>query len=214
MRFGYEPRALHQPDASHRDAGVMYAADAAALDAALDAAMVDARVAGSGGSAGVAGQQPTAGLGAGAGADAGGSSDDDAGAPIDPELGGTGLRVSDILGYYSGDWGDMVLERRSAEIWGVYNYNDGTIIGAVTADGVFEGWWSQLPTRADGINAGEVEFRWSRTSSGVIALDGRWRYGTNGTWLENWDVELVTDRSAPSELTDAFDDLQDFRRHP
>lgn len=148
-------------------------------------------------------------------AGAGGANDDDAGAPPpEPALGDTGLVVSDILGFYSGDWGDMVLERRAAEIWGVYNYNDGTIIGAITEDGVFAGWWSQLPTRADGINAGEVEFRWSRSVAGVISLDGRWRYGSSGLWLENWDVDLVPDRSAPSALIDGFDDIDDFKRHP
>lgn len=184
--------------------------DAAVMDAhVVDAHVVDAHVAGSGGSAGA-----TAGAAALAGA-GGAGDDDDAGAPpSEPELGDTGLVVSDILGFYSGDWGDMVLERRDAEIWGVYNYNDGTIIGAITDEGVFVGWWSQLPTRADGINAGEVEFRWSRSNTGVISLDGRWRYGTSGVWLENWDVDLVTDRSAPSALTNGFADSDDFRRHP
>jgi len=185
-------------------------------DAAVnDAAPVDASLAGSGGSAG----KSVGGSGGAAGkpavVDAGETDDDDAGVrPSDPELGDTGLVVSDILGFYSGDWGDMVLERRDAEIWGVYNYNDGTIIGAITGEGVVAGWWSQLPTRAEGINAGEVEFRWSRSNTGVISLDGRWRYGTSGVWLENWDVDLVTDRSAPSALTDGFDDIDDFKRHP
>jgi hypothetical protein len=220
LRFGYEPRADAEPDAGPGDAGTSDVPDAAFQ---VDAGAAGAAGAGQG--AGGAGQG-AGGAGQGAGgsggvagaalaADAGGADDEDAGVPPnDRELGDTGLVVGDILGFYSGDWGDMVLERRDAEIWGVYIYNDGTIVGAITGEGVFAGWWSQLPTRAAGINAGEVEFRWSRTNAGVIALDGRWRYGTSGAWLENWDVNLVTDRSPPSALIAGFNDIADFRRHP
>jgi hypothetical protein len=63
-----------------------------------------------------------------------------------------------------------------------------------------------------GVNAGEVEFRWSRSGT-VVALDGRWRYGVSGEWLENWDIDLVTDRTAPSDLTARFDSASDFKRH-
>jgi hypothetical protein len=142
----------------------------------------------------------------------------DAAADTDPMLGSSGLRLSDVLGYYTtnsltgGDWGDMVLRKYGAEVWGVYEYNDGTIIGQITSDGVFVGWWSQLPSR-DGFDAGEVEFRWSQSGS-TIALDGRWRYGTSGSWRENWDCALVTDRSAPTDLVAGFDATADFKRHP
>ena len=142
---------------------------------------------------------------------------EDAGADADgvedKVLGGTGLRVSDILGYYAGDWGQMVLRVRGDEIWGAYEYRDGTIIGQVNEEGVFAGWWTQTPTRTDE-NAGEVEFRWSKIANTTIALDGRWRYGTDGEWLENWDIIRVVDRSAPSQLTDRFNNSDDFKRHP
>jgi hypothetical protein len=132
---------------------------------------------------------------------------------VDPELGNTGLHVSEILGFYSGDWGDMLLRKQDTEIWGAYKYNAGTIVGRITSDGVFVGWWSQLPLRA-GLNAGEVEFRWSLTSATVIWLDGRWRYGSSGAWREDWDIGLVTDREAPGELIDHFNTPSDFVRHP
>jgi hypothetical protein len=128
-------------------------------------------------------------------------------------LGDTGLRVSDILGFYSGDWGDMLLRKQGSEIWGTYQYDGGTIVGNITAEGVFVGWWSQLPSRS-GTDAGEVEFRWSQTSGTAIALDGRWRWGTNGAWQENWDINLVTDRAAPNDLITRFDNPSDFKRHP
>jgi hypothetical protein len=85
--------------------------------------------------------------------------------------------------------------------------------GTDTGEGVFVGWWSQLPSRA-GADAGEVEFRWSGTSGTAIALDGRWRDGTTGEWYENRDIGLVTDRAAPSELTAVFDSPGEFKGHP
>jgi hypothetical protein len=193
----------------------MYAHDAALGEAAGSGGgksgaggSAGASMAGQGGKAGTAAAGASAGAGGSSGASAG------AGALSDPVLGETGLRISEILGFYSGDWGDMVLEQRGAEIWGVYSYSDGTIIGQITSEGIFAGWWSQLPTRAASLNAGDVEFRWSRSNAGVVSLDGRWRYGATGAWLENWDVDLVTDRTAPSDLTEELQDTDDFKRHP
>lgn len=132
----------------------------------------------------------------------------------DRKLGNTNLSVSDILGYYSGNWGQMILRTQGAEIIGVYEHRDGTLIGEIDDEGVFVGWWTQLPSRT-GLDAGEVEFRWSKSADGgAVALDGRWRYGTDGEWLENWDVARVTDRSAPSQLSDRFERTDDFRRRP
>lgn len=137
---------------------------------------------------------------------------------IDPPLGSSGLRLSDVLGYYEttflsgGSWGAMVLRRYGSEVVGAYQYNEGTVVGEISDEGVFVGWWSQLPTR-EGFDAGEVEFRWSSGSSG-IAFDGRWRWGTSGSWYENWDANLVTDRAPPNELIAAFDNVASFSRHP
>jgi hypothetical protein len=166
------------------------------------------------------------GASAGSSGGAGSSAPQDAGAAgtlaadsgVDPALGDTGLSLSDVLGFYNasllsgGDWGAMVLRKYGAEVVGVYQYNEGTVVGEITSDGVFVGWWSQLPTR-EGFDAGEVEFRWSSTGSGT-AFDGRWRWGTSGSWYENWDAILVTDRAAPNELIAAFDDVASFDRHP
>jgi hypothetical protein len=185
-------------------------------DAALPSPAVDAGVrpvaADPAGQAGVAGSSGSHAAGAS-------QTSDDAGTEIEVEvevekLGNTGLSVGDILGYYSGDWGQMVLRKSGSEIWGVYEYRDGALIGELNAEGVFIGWWTQLPSRA-GLDAGEVEFRWSRVADGsVIALDGRWRYGSDGEWLENWDILRVTDRSAPTWLSDRFERIDDFKRRP
>lgn len=220
IRLGYASvgrPAERKPDASHADAGT-HEPDADAGSAR------DAAIGGKGGSAGRAAANEGAGgqlasaageaaAAAGEAAAGAGGADSDAGIDVNQMIGDTGLHVGDILGFYSGDWGDMVLRAQGDAIWGVYAHNGGTIVGAIQSDGVFRGWWTQLPSRT-GTDAGEVEFRWSQTTGQVIALDGRWRYGTTGTWLENWDVNLVTDRSAPTDLTDRFNAASDFIAHP
>jgi hypothetical protein len=127
----------------------------------------------------------------------------------DQSLGDSGLFVRDVLGFYSGDWGDMLLRQVGDEVWGAYTYNEGTVVGSI-ADGAFRGWWSEAPSQG----SGEVEFRWTRTEAGQVALDGRWRRGVDGTWREDWDVELVTDRDPAPELEARFDDTTLFQRHP
>jgi hypothetical protein len=174
---------------------------------------------GGGGRAGGAGAGGRAGSGnggaggshaAGSGGDAG--SEEDAG--TDKMLGNTGLRVSDILGFYSGDWGDMVLRTHGDEIWGAYQHDEGTVVGKINTEGVFVGWWSEVPTRETPNDAGDVEFRWARGTTNAIALDGRWRYGTTENWREDWDVELVTDRDVPPEISDRFSMPDAFKRKP
>jgi hypothetical protein len=219
------PRTARMPDAAHddvrethiRDGGVRSAVPV--FDAAVGGAGGEAEepVAGQGGSAGSAtpdvvsaGSSAASAGSGGRGADAGVQIEVDS----DETLGNTNLRVSDILGYYSGNWGQMILRKQGNEIIGVYEHRDGTLIGEIDDEGVFAGWWTQTPTRT-GLDAGEVEFRWSKTSDGAaVALDGRWRYGSDGEWLENWDVLRVSDRSAPSQLSDRFERTDDFRRRP
>jgi len=127
----------------------------------------------------------------------------------DQSLGDSGLFVRDVLGFYSGDWGDMLLRQVGDEVWGAYSYNEGTVVGSV-ADGVFRGWWSEAPAQT----SGEVEFRWTRTATGQVAMDGRWRRDVTGTWREDWDIELVTDREPAPELLARFEDTALFLRHP
>ncbi len=132
----------------------------------------------------------------------------------DAMLGDTGILVGEVLGFYSGDWGDMVLRQVGNEVWGVYDHDQGTIVGTVQG-GALVGWWSEVPSRSPSNDAGEVEFRWVRTDAGGgILLDGRWKYGTNDSWREDWDIGLVTDRQPSSELLARFNDPNQFPRHP
>ena len=209
------------PDASttHVDAGLSDTQDASVL---LDAAAADSGVAGrdaghavggtgysnggSGGAGGedVAGNGTTAGSGGMAGSTAAGS---DAGVLVDG-----GLSEVDLSGFYSNAWDELLLREIDGEIWGAYTTNSGTLIGNITGNEVFKGWLSEMPSR--NFNAGEVELRWSRTGETVTSLKGRWRWGTDGDWVDGWDFERVFDRQAPTDLTDRFDNPSDFRRHP
>jgi hypothetical protein len=131
---------------------------------------------------------------------------------LDTPLGETGLSVRDVVGFYSGDWGDMLLQPVGDEVWGTYVYDQGTVVLRVEG-GAMVGWWSEVPSRMPSGDAGRVEFRWQRTALGVIHLDGRWMYGAEqATWSENWDLDLVTGREAPVELVQRFSDPSLFHR--
>ena len=131
---------------------------------------------------------------------------------VERELGDGGVRVRDVLGFYTGAWGDMLLEQVGDEVWGTYSLGAGTLVGTIEGDHL-SGWWTE-GNRQSEREMGEVEFRWSRSDSGSIVLDGRWRFGVSGEWSEDWDVPLVTDGAAPRELVDRFDVAASFHPHP
>jgi hypothetical protein len=75
---------------------------------------------------------------------------------------------------------------------GTYPHDLGTVTGRI-ADGVFRGWWCEAPSRQPPRDAGDVEFKFIRDAAGgALKLDGRWRYGTEGAFREDWDLRLVT----------------------
>jgi hypothetical protein len=239
LRFGYAAtNSDPKPDASQRDAGAPSrdggtrdggTRDGGTRDGGTRDAAVSSNAGMDGGaartdaaSAGSATDAAAGGAGAYAAADSGaanaGTAAEDADAGVDvidvnQMIGDTGLRVNDVLGFYSSPtWGDMLIQAHGAEIWATYPLNDGTIIGEITSEGVLAGWWTETPSRVGG-NAGEVEFRWSHVS-GTIHFEGQWRYQTSGNWYDNWDLDLVTDRSPPSALIDAFNYPDNFKHHP
>jgi hypothetical protein len=129
----------------------------------------------------------------------------------DAASGDAGLSVAEVVGFYSGDWGDMVLKEVNGEIWGAYTHDDGTIVGTFT-NGVLVGWWSEIESRLPSRDAGEVEFRFVRRD-GEVFIDGRWKYGVDDTWREDWDIGLVK-MTPPPALVARFADPTAFKRHP
>jgi hypothetical protein len=123
-----------------------------------------------------------------------------------------GVTNQEIVGHWSGDWGDMEFRVVGEEIWGSYSHDEGTVVCRWSDDGVLRGWWSEVPSRLPDNDAGDVEFKFSR-ASGSLALDGKWRYGTIGDWREDWDLGFVT-TPAPAALSERFKDSSQFKKHP
>lgn len=121
------------------------------------------------------------------------------------------IALGDIEGVWTGDWGTMILEESGGSVRGVYTHDEGTIVGSFE-NGVIRAWWTEVPTRAPTGDAGEVEFRFTKTADGV-SLDGRWRYGTDGDFSEDWDLTR-TDEPSPDGLAARFDDDNAFVPHP
>lgn len=122
-----------------------------------------------------------------------------------------GITADDIAGYWTGDWGRLVLRTAGGEIWGTYDHDEGTVVGTLDPDGVMRGWWCEVPSRAPDWDAGELEFVFS--DAGDLSLDGRWRYSVGGDWKEDWDLVHVTD-APPADLEARFQDEAAFCRRP
>jgi hypothetical protein len=117
-----------------------------------------------------------------------------------------------LEGHWAGDWGDMVLRKVGDEYWGVYVHDTGTVVLRASPDGVYRGWWSEIPSRMAPSDAGEVEFRFSWTGT-ALGLDGQWRYGATGAFKPDWDLMHVT-TPVPAGLEERFTDTASFKRHP
>lgn len=129
------------------------------------------------------------------------------------------IAAQDLAGVWSSDnsFGEAVFREVGGEIRAAYRYDKGTVVGALSPDGVFRGWWCQEGSRT-GIapkDAGEIEWRLLKTPVGERKkLDGRWRYGTEQHWRGNWNLTKLDGRSEPPDLAAMFDDPSSFCRHP
>jgi len=122
------------------------------------------------------------------------------------------LQAADVEGYWSGDWGKLMLREVPGGFRATYVHDSGTVTGVVGEDGVFRGWWCEVPSRQGPRDAGPAEFRFVR-QDGQLALDGRWRYANEESWRENWDLTRIEDQP-PQALVDRFNDDSAFCSHP
>ena len=121
------------------------------------------------------------------------------------------ILADDIEGHWTGDWGQLVLRVVGNEIRGTYSHDQGTVVGTFSA-GTFKGWWCEVPSRKPTGDAGEVEFEFARSGES-LDLDGRWRYGAEGEWREDWDL-VHSKMEAPQDLKARFDEASAFCRSP
>ena len=108
-----------------------------------------------------------------------------------------------ITGYWTGAWGNMILqERAGGGVVGVYPHDTGSVSGTYNAaTRTFTGWWCEAGSRQPPSDAGDVEFTFSGPGPDGLftTLDGRWRYGTSGSFSEDWDLTRAADQP-PAEL--------------
>lgn len=130
--------------------------------------------------------------------------------PVAPPA--AGVTTEQILGFWTGSWGQMVFQVVDSEIRGAYGFRDGTVVLNWNADGSLRGWWCQLPTRTAGNDSGEVEFTFVRGPTG-LELRGRWRYSATGSWYNDWNLAFST-ATPPPELVQRFSQPTLFCRHP
>ena len=124
-----------------------------------------------------------------------------------PSKGDTGTRdwaevvPGDIEGYWTGDWGDMVVEVTDDNVVrAAYSHDSGTVTGELGTDSVVRGWWCESPTREADDDAGQVEFYYYKPGE-QFSLDGRWTYGTSGEWHDDWDLSF-SGGDPPEELVE------------
>lgn len=112
-------------------------------------------------------------------------------------------------------FGEIVFREVGGEIHAVFRPNKGTVVGTLSPDGVFRGWWCQEGSRQPPRDAGEVEWRLLTTPEGEPkTLDGRWRYGLDGALRGGWDLRKLGGLPEPPDLARMFDDSASFCRHP
>lgn len=136
--------------------------------------------------------------------------------PLTPET-FQAVSAQDLVGAWNSDsaFGAMVFREVGGEIHGAYRSKSGTVVGTVSPDAVFRGWWCQKGSRQPPRDAGEVEWRLLRTPEGEAkTLDGRWRYGADGDFRGGWDLTKLEGRPEPPDLARMFDDAASFCRHP
>ncbi|HVF15020.1 MAG TPA: hypothetical protein VM942_10495 [Acidimicrobiales bacterium] len=121
--------------------------------------------------------------------------------------------TADVVGVWNSDAFGVVVFRDTPEgIRGVYRERQGTIVAAITPDGVLRGWWCEAPTRQPLDDAGEVEWRLVDTPDDEVAY-GSWRYGVQEELRGGWDLGKVGGPEPP-DLAPRFDDAAAFCRHP
>ncbi len=129
-------------------------------------------------------------------------------APDHTQSPGREFNVESVVGYWTGDWGEIYLtEAADGRITGAYRYDEGVVTGDLSGD-TFVGRWCQAPY-VDDVDRGPVEFRFLMIE-GVPSIDGRWKYDADGAelgWREDWDLQERTAAAPPAELLDRANDM-------
>lgn len=113
------------------------------------------------------------------------------------------LTDADVVGYWSGEGGRLVLRARSGLILGAYDRDEGTLTARLEG-ATLVGWWCELPTRQADADAGWIELTFTGRGADR-ALAGRWREGRDGALHDDWALRFDPGEP-PAELTERLDD--------
>jgi len=94
--------------------------------------------------------------------------------------------------YFGQEYGELVIEVTGDRVRGAYQHDEGLIEGRMVGDELV-GVWCELPSRRFPADGGEVRFRFMLDAKDRILSDGRWRYGRDGGWDEQWDMYRIAD---------------------
>jgi hypothetical protein len=135
---------------------------------------------------------------------------------IGPVLAGCGADAAaddpGFAGHWtSNQWGEHYVRVEGSTVKIIYDHDNGRILGDLDG-GKLVGWWTETPSRKPSRDAGEVTFTLT-TDGGARAINGEWRYGTDGAMRENWDLTWVG-AEIPAEIAAKFDESALFVRHP
>lgn len=111
-----------------------------------------------------------------------------------------------LKGHWNGTFGEAYFTVEGNRVKAVYDAWDGRIQGVIH-EGIFDGWWNQLPTRSPPDNAGQVHFQ-MRRELGSLRLDGTWRFGREGDWMF-WEMTKV-DEDIPVSAQAKFEESSTF----
>ena len=116
--------------------------------------------------------------------------------------------MQSVSGYWTGDWGKLVLQDDGGKIRGAYSHDTGTLTGTMNGN-VLVAWWCETPSRKPSKDAGDVEMIFLTDADGKRRIDGKWRYGSSGEFREDWDITFDAG-APPEELVKRLDDPSAF----
>ena len=115
-----------------------------------------------------------------------------------------GIIQDEISGYYDNPkWGEMVIRVDGNDFLATYNYYKGTVKGSYNQDtGKVTAYWCEVwdGKRGGDEAEGQAQFIFIKDkSTGKIRLDGKWRYGSDSKWKNDWDLDLIKSPSSTQQ---------------
>lgn len=129
-----------------------------------------------------------------------------------PQPAGEPLSSGAVSGFWTGDWGDLVLRvSDGGRVVATYAHDQGMIVGTLSGRRI-TGWWCEVPSRKGPGDAGPVQFDFVGEPGQALAIDGRWLYASGATsgatWSEDWDIDAKSQTPPPQALVDRLDDVE------